>query len=170
VNDPRGAARRLRIGQGFDVHRFSADPNRKLVLGGITLSDSGGLEGHSDADVLTHALADALLGAACLGDLGTHFPASEPEWEGVSSMRLLEEVVSMLRAGQLRALSADCTVVCERPRLGSRVQEMGLALAATVGAPVNVKAKSAETLGALGRAEGIASLAVALVEGPDAGA
>jgi 2-C-methyl-D-erythritol 2,4-cyclodiphosphate synthase len=170
MTTPQGAPARLRIGQGFDVHRFSGDPERKLVLGGITVEDHAGLDGHSDADVLTHALADALLGAACLGDLGTHFPASEPEWDQVRSMDLLDEVVGMLRGEQLRPLSADCTLVCERPRLGPRVPEMGRALAVAVGAPVSVKVKSPEMLGALGRAEGIACLAVALVEGPDAGA
>jgi 2-C-methyl-D-erythritol 2,4-cyclodiphosphate synthase len=170
VNARETQARSLRIGQGFDVHRFSSDPQRKLVLGGLTVEDSEGLEGHSDADVLTHALADALLGAACLGELGTHFPASEPKWAGVRSMHLLENVVGMLRAEHLRTLNADCTLVCERPRLGARTQEMGRALGAAVGAPVSVKVKSAEMLGALGRAEGIACWAVALVEGHDAGA
>lgn len=158
-----GETTNLRIGQGFDVHRFSSDPGRKLVLGGIVLEGAPGLDGHSDSDVLTHALCDALLGAGGLGDLGGHFPDSDPKWSGASSLDLLERVTEMLERAGLFVVNADCTVVCERPRLAARTSEMELKLSGIVEAPVSVKAKRAEGLGALGRVEGIAALAVALV-------
>jgi 2-C-methyl-D-erythritol 2,4-cyclodiphosphate synthase len=154
----------LRVGQGFDVHRFSGDPGRKLVLGGVVLSGVVGLVGHSDADVVTHAVADALLGASGLGDLGGRFPDTAPEWEGANSVGLLAEVVSLLASEGIVPVNADCTVVCERPRLAAHTVEMGSNLAGVLGAPVSVKAKRAEGLGALGRVEGIACLAVALVD------
>jgi 2-C-methyl-D-erythritol 2,4-cyclodiphosphate synthase len=153
----------LRVGQGFDIHRFSGDPGRPLILGGVEVAGVAGLAGHSDADVVSHALADALLGAAGIGDLGTHFPDTAPEWEGASSVGLLEKVVEMVESEGLRLLNADCTVVCERPRLAPHTAEMGTCLARVAGAPVSVKAKRAEGLGALGRVEGVACLAVALV-------
>ncbi|HUC36626.1 MAG TPA: 2-C-methyl-D-erythritol 2,4-cyclodiphosphate synthase [Acidimicrobiales bacterium] len=156
----------MRIGQGFDVHRFSDDPARQLVLGGVSIEGEPGLEGHSDADVVCHALADALLGAAALGDLGLHFPDTDPAWSGARSLELLERVRSMLGKEQLEVLNADCTVVCERPRLAGYTRQMSERLAAVLGAPVGVKATRAEGLGALGRAEGIACIAVALVTGP----
>jgi 2-C-methyl-D-erythritol 2,4-cyclodiphosphate synthase len=153
----------LRVGQGFDIHRFSGDPGRPLVLGGVVLEGSAGLSGHSDADVVSHALADALLGAASLGDLGGHFSDEDPKWAGASSIGLLEKVVEMVAGAGLRPLNADCTVVCERPRLAPHTDEMRSRLAEVLGAPVSVKAKRAEGLGALGRVEGIACMAVALV-------
>ena len=153
----------LRVGQGFDVHRFSADPGRRLVLGGVVIEGSPGLDGHSDADVLAHALADALLGAAALGDLGRHFPESDPAWTGIRSLELVERVMNMLDAHEMDALNADCTIVCERPRLSGYTDQMAEQLAPLLGAPVSVKAKRAEGLGALGRVEGIACLAVVLV-------
>jgi 2-C-methyl-D-erythritol 2,4-cyclodiphosphate synthase len=153
----------LRVGQGFDVHRFSEDPGRALVLGGVVLEGTAGLTGHSDADVLTHALADALLGAATLGDLGGHFPDDDLKWAGASSLGLLAKVVEMVAAEGLRPLNADCTVVCEKPRLAPHTEDMGSNLAGVLGAPVSVKAKRAEGLGALGRVEGIACMAIALV-------
>ena len=153
----------LRVGQGFDVHRFSGDPGRVLVLGGIVVEGAAGLVGHSDADVLSHALADAMLGAAGLGDLGEHFPDDAPEWAGASSIGLLSKVTEMVEASGLKVVNADCTVVCERPRLATHTAAMGSNLAAAVGAPVSVKAKRAEGLGALGRVEGIVSLAVVLL-------
>ena len=152
-----------RVGQGFDVHRFSGDPGRPLVLGGVTVPGAAGLAGHSDADVVAHAVAEALLGAAGLGDLGRHFPASDPIWAGADSMALLDQVSSMVRAEGLRLVNADCTVVCERPRLGDHTDDMARGLQALLGAPVSVKAKRAEGLGALGRVEGIACLAVVLL-------
>ncbi len=152
-----------RVGQGFDVHRFSGDPDRRLVLGGVVIEGAAGLKGHSDADVLSHALADAMLGAAGLGDLGGHFPDDAPEWAGASSIGLLTTVAEMIAANRLTVVNADCTVVCERPRLSAHTPAMRSNLAAVLGAPVSVKAKRAEGLGALGRVEGIACLAVVLL-------
>jgi 2-C-methyl-D-erythritol 2,4-cyclodiphosphate synthase len=155
----------LRVGHGFDIHRFSGVPGRPLVLGGVTIPGVAGLAGHSDADVVAHAVADALLGAAGLGDLGRHFPDTDPAWAGADSLRLLAAVVALVEAEGMRALNADCTVVCERPRLAEHTEEMGRRLGAVVSAPVSVKATRAEGLGSLGRVEGIACLAVALVAG-----
>jgi 2-C-methyl-D-erythritol 2,4-cyclodiphosphate synthase len=157
----------FRVGHGFDVHRFSDDPGRPLVLGGVVIDAARGLEGHSDSDVLCHALADALLGAAALGDLGRHFPDTDPLWAGVRSLELLERVLSMLEAEQMDVLNADCTVICEKPSLSEHIPRMALQLTSLVGAPVSVKAKRAEGLGALGRVEGIACLCVALVTARD---
>lgn len=153
----------LRVGQGFDVHRFSGDPGRPLVLGGVTVPGAAGLAGHSDADVVAHAVAEALLGAAGLGDLGRHFPANDPVWAGADSMELLHQVSSMVRARGLGLVNTDCTVVCERPRLAEYTDDMARRLEALLGAPVSVKAKRAEGLGAIGRVEGIACLAVVLL-------
>jgi 2-C-methyl-D-erythritol 2,4-cyclodiphosphate synthase len=153
----------VRIGQGFDIHRFSGDPGRPLVLGGVTVPGAPGLAGHSDADVVAHALAEALLGAAGLGDLGRHFPASDPAWAGADSMGLLDRVSSMVSGQGMRLVNADCTVVCERPRLADHTDDMARRLQDLLGAPVSVKAKRAEGLGALGRVEGIACLAVVLL-------
>ncbi|HUY63438.1 MAG TPA: 2-C-methyl-D-erythritol 2,4-cyclodiphosphate synthase [Acidimicrobiales bacterium] len=155
----------LRIGQGFDVHAFCADPRRPLVLGGVTVEPTGGLQGHSDADVVCHALADALLGAAGLGDLGRHFPDTDERLAGADSLSLLGDVVAMLAARHLVAVNADCTVVCERPQLAPHTSAMEQLLTSALGAPVSVKATRPEALGALGRGEGIACLAVALVAG-----
>jgi len=154
-----------RVGQGFDVHRFSGDPGRPLVLGGVTIPGAAGLAGHSDADVLAHAVAEALLGAAGLGDLGRHFPAADPAWAGADSMQLLARVSSMVDEQAMRLVNADCTVVCERPRLADHTDEMARRLAEVLEAPVSVKAKRAEGLGALGRVEGIACLTVVLLAG-----
>jgi len=164
VSDAAGSGV-MRVGQGFDVHRFSDDPARPLVLGGVVLPGTVGLAGHSDADVVCHALGDALLGAAGLGDLGAHFPADDPAWAGADSMDLLGRVSSMVHDAGLRPVNADCTVVCERPRLADHTAEMAGRLGAVLGAPVSVKAKRAEGLGALGRVEGIACLAVVLLAG-----
>jgi 2-C-methyl-D-erythritol 2,4-cyclodiphosphate synthase len=161
--DARGA---FRVGQGFDVHRFSSDAARPLVLGGVLVTSGPGLEGHSDADVVSHAMADALLGAGGLGDIGEHFPDTDPAWEGARSLDLLGRVVSMLGARGAVVMNADCTLVCEHPMLGSLTGEMSRTLEEVVAAPVSVKAKRAEKLGALGRGEGIACLAVALVSTP----
>lgn len=154
----------MRVGQGFDVHPFSADPGRPLVLGGVVLPEGPGLAGHSDADVVAHALADALLGAAGLGDLGRHFPDTDPGLAGADSLEILGEVVGLLEAAGYRPVNADCTVVAETPVLGPHVQRMTTALGEVVGAPVSVKATRAEGLGPVGRHEGIACLAVVLVE------
>lgn len=164
MSDP-GSAGDLRIGQGIDVHRFSDDPTRPLVLGGVTIAgtDVQGLDGHSDADAVAHAIADALLGASGLGDLGRHFPDTDPQWAGADSLSLLRWVVGLAAEAGWSPVNADCTVVAERPKLASFVDEMAQRLGTVLGAPVNVKATRAEGLGALGRAEGIACTAVVLV-------
>ena len=153
----------VRVGQGYDVHPFSDEPGRGLVLGGVTFAGERGLAGHSDADVVAHAVADALLGAAGLGDLGLHFPDTADAWAGADSMGLLRDVVDLLAEAGWRPANADCTVVLEGPRLAPHRQAMEQRLGAAVGAPVSVKAARAEGLGALGRGEGIACSAVALV-------
>ena len=160
---------RLRVGQGIDVHAFSDDPDRRLVLGGVDLTGEGvrGLAGHSDADVVAHAIGDAVLGAAGLGDLGRHLPDTDPQWLGADSLDLLRRVVALAAEAGWVAVNADCTVVAERPRLAPHVDRMAELLAEALGAPVNVKATRAEGLGALGRAEGIACTAVVLLTGDD---
>lgn len=161
------SAPNLRIGQGIDVHRFSSDPDRPLVLGGITVDadDATGLDGHSDADAVAHAIADALLGAAGLGDIGRHFPDTDAQWAGADSMTLLARVVELVAEAGWVPVNADCTVVAERPKLAPYVGLMADRLGGVLGAPVSVKATRAEGLGALGRAEGIACTAVVLVSG-----
>jgi 2-C-methyl-D-erythritol 2,4-cyclodiphosphate synthase len=151
-----------RVGLGFDVHPFSPDPTRRLVLGGVEL-DGPGLAGHSDADVLAHAICDALLGAGGLGDLGSLFPDDDPAWEGADSMGLLAHVVSVV-GSEWTVGNVDCSIVLEAPRLAPHRAEIESNLTKTVGATVSVKAKRAEGLGALGRREGIACWAVALIE------
>ena len=154
----------VRVGQGVDVHAFSADPARRLVLGGVVVEDgTPGLVGHSDADVVAHAIGDALLGAAGLGDLGRHFPESDPTWAGADSLDLLVHIVRLVAGAGWAPVNVDCTVVAERPRLAPHVVLMGERLTAALGAPAHVKATRAEGLGALGRTEGIGCLAVALV-------
>jgi 2-C-methyl-D-erythritol 2,4-cyclodiphosphate synthase len=154
----------IRVGQGFDVHPYSDDPARRLVLGGVTFDGERALAGHSDADVIAHAAADALLGAAGLGDIGEHFPDTNPVWGGADSVALLTEVAARLRAAGWRVANVDCSVVCDSPKLAPRRDEMQERLSAAVVAPVTVKGKRPEGLGALGRGEGIACWAVALVE------
>jgi 2-C-methyl-D-erythritol 2,4-cyclodiphosphate synthase len=153
----------IRVGQGFDVHRFTDDPTRRLVLGGCAFSEERGLAGHSDADVVAHAVADALLGAAGLGDIGQHFPDTDPRWADADSILLLHEVRRMLVEAGWVTGNVDCNVVCERPKLAPRRAEMEARLADATGAPVSVKGRRAEGLGAIGRGEGIACWAVALV-------
>ena len=154
----------MRVGQGFDVHSFSDDAARPLVLGGVRFPGERGLAGHSDADVVAHACADALLGACGLGDIGEHFPDTDATWEDAASIELLARVVASLHEHGWRPLNIDCAVVCESPKLAPRRDEMVERLSLTVGAPVTVKGKRAEGLGSLGRGEGIACWAVALVE------
>ena len=155
----------IRVGQGVDVHPFSDDPARPLVLGGVTVTGEGasGLAGHSDADVVAPAVADAVLGAAGLGDLGRHMPDTDPQWAGADSLGILARVVALAAAAGWVPVNADCTVVAERPRLAPHVPAMVEHLTRVLGAPVNVKATRAEGLGALGRAEGIACTAVVLL-------
>lgn len=153
----------VRVGQGFDVHRFSDDPGRTLVLGGVRIDDCPGLAGHSDADVIAHAVADALLGAAGLGDLGEHFPDTDPRWKNADSLVLLEEVAAKVRAQGWVIGNVDCSVVCEMPKLAPHRSEMQKNLSRAAGAPITVKGRRAEGLGALGRREGIACWSVAAI-------
>jgi 2-C-methyl-D-erythritol 2,4-cyclodiphosphate synthase len=153
----------VRVGQGFDVHRFTDDPSRRLVLGGCVFEGARGLVGHSDADVIAHAAADALLGAAGHGDIGQHFPDTDERWRGADSLALLGHVVSIVRADGWTIGNIDCSVVCEEPKLAPRRADMQAALSGVVGAPVSVKGRRAEGLGALGRHEGIACWAVAVL-------
>jgi 2-C-methyl-D-erythritol 2,4-cyclodiphosphate synthase len=163
---------RLRVGQGIDVHAFSEDPARRLVLGGVDLSGQGvpGLDGHSDADAVAHAIADAVLGAAGLGDLGRHLPDTDPALRDADSLDLLGRVVALAADAGWVPVNADCTVVAEQPKLAPHVDRMAELLSGVLGAPVNVKATRAEGLGALGRAEGVACTAVVLLAAGDAGA
>ena len=153
----------IRVGQGFDVHPFADEP-RPLVLGGVTFEGERGLAGHSDSDVVAHAVADALLGAAGLGDIGMHFPDTDAAWAGADSLRLLAEVVRLVGEAGWTVANVDCSVVLEAPKLAPRRTEMQAALGAVVGADVTIKGKRAEGLGSLGRGEGIACWSVALLE------
>ena len=155
----------MRIGCGYDVHRLVE--GRRLILGGVEVPYERGLLGHSDADVLTHALMDALLGAAGLGDIGRLFPDNDPAYEGADSVALLREVMERLRTCGLRLGNADMTVIAQRPKLAPHIDEMRRRLAAAMDAPealVNVKATTEEGLGFTGRGEGIAAQAVVLLE------
>jgi len=156
----------MRIGHAFDVHPFSDDPDRVLVLGGVTFPGETGLHGHSDADVIAHACTDAILSPAGLGDIGQLFPDTDPALAGADSIVLLTEAVRQLHALGGSVVNIDVTVVAERPKIAPRKPEIEARLTQTVGAPVTVKGKRAEGLGSLGRAEGIASWAVALIELP----
>lgn len=157
----------VRVGQGFDVHRFSDDPSRRLVLGGVVFDGHRGLEGHSDADAVAHAAADALLGAAGLGDIGEQFPDTDPRWKGADSVQLLAHIAALVRAEGWSIGNVDCSVVCESPKLAPHRTEMQTRLSDACGAPVTVKGKRAESLGALGRQEGIACLASAVITKAD---
>jgi 2-C-methyl-D-erythritol 2,4-cyclodiphosphate synthase len=154
----------VRVGQGIDVHHFSDDPHRPLVLGGIVIEGARGLAGHSDADAVSHALADAILGAVGLGDLGRHFPDTDPEWEGANSVALLIEVVRLASTQGFAVVNADCTIIADTPRLAPHTDAMIEQLGQVLNAPVSVKATRAEGIGALGRAEGIACMAIVLME------
>jgi 2-C-methyl-D-erythritol 2,4-cyclodiphosphate synthase len=158
----------IRVGQGFDVHRRSDDPTRALVIGGCRFDGESGLAGHSDADVAAHAAADALLGAAGLGDIGQHFPDSDQRWAGADSLQILSAVSSMLRDHGWEIGNVDVKVVCERPKLAPRKHEMERNLSDAAGAPVTVAGRRAEGLGSIGRDEGIAAWAVAVIvkDGP----
>jgi 2-C-methyl-D-erythritol 2,4-cyclodiphosphate synthase len=153
-----------RVGIGIDVHRFGEDASRTLVLGGVAFPGEAGLEGHSDADVVAHAVCDALFGAAGLGDIGMHFPDTDEAWRGADSLVLLAEAAERVKTAGYRLVNADCSVVTERPRLATFRQEMMDKLSAAAGGPVHVKATRPESLGAIGRVEGIACFAVATIE------
>ena len=155
----------IRSGLGFDLHPLVE--GRPLVLGGVTVPAARGLGGHSDADVLTHAVCEALLGSLALGDLGRLFPDTDPRYKGASSLGLLQSVMDLIATKGARVVNVDVTVICQAPRLAPFLPEMATQLAATMGLGldrVSVKAKSPEHLGLLGREEGIASLAVVSVE------
>jgi 2-C-methyl-D-erythritol 2,4-cyclodiphosphate synthase len=157
----------VRIGHGFDVHALVA--GRKLIIGGVEIPHAKGLAGHSDADVLLHAICDALIGAAALGDIGRHFPDSDPRYKNIDSRELLRAVANLLREQGLRVVNIDSTIIAERPKMAPHIEAMRANIAADLEITpydVNVKAKTAERLGALGREEGIAAEAVALVVRP----
>ncbi len=154
-----------RVGFGFDLHPLV--PDRALVLGGVTLESDLGLAGHSDADVLSHAIGEALLGALALGDLGRHFPDSDPRYRGISSLVLLGHVMDLVRARGARVVNVDATVLAQAPQLSPRLPEMAERVADVLDVEtgaVSVKAKSPEGLGLVGRREGIAAMAVVNVE------
>lgn len=154
----------IRIGQGFDVHALV--PDRKLIIGGVTIPHERGLLGHSDADVLLHAIIDALFGAAGLGDIGRHFPDSDPQYAGADSRALLREAMARVAAAGYGVLNVDSTVIAQAPRLAPWIPAMVSAIAADLELPekdVNVKAKTTEHLGFTGRGEGIAAQAIVLL-------
>lgn len=155
----------IRIGQGFDIHRFADAPveGRVLVLGGVMFPGEPVLVGHSDADVIAHAAADALLGAAGLGDIGQHYPDTDPAWKGADSLRILADVAGKVTSLGWRIGNIDCSVVCEAPKIAPVRDEMVRNLSAAAGAPVSVKGRRAEGLGAVGRREGIMCFASAVI-------
>lgn len=155
----------IRVGQGFDIHRFeeTPTPGRVLVLGGQQFPGERTLVGHSDADVIAHAVVDALLGATGLGDIGQHFPDTDAKWKNADSIAILREVAKMLTDAGWTIGNVDCSVVCESPKLASKRDAMQALLSNAAGAPVTVKGRRAEGLGAIGRGEGIACFASALV-------
>ncbi len=155
----------MRVGQGFDVHAFIG--GRKLVIGGVEIPHEKGLEGHSDADVLLHAICDALLGAAGLGDIGQHFPDHDPKYAGIDSRRLLKDVAQKIRTLSFRVINVDATILAQAPRMAPHIPRMIGNIAADLElapAAINVKATTTERLGFLGRGDGIAALAVALID------
>jgi len=155
----------IRVGQGFDIHRFADSPieGRVLILGGVPFPGEPVLVGHSDADVIAHAAADALLGAAGLGDIGQHYPDTDPAWKGANSLALLRDVAEKVRASGWRIGNVDCSVVCESPRIAPVRDTMVERLTDAVQAPVSVKGRRAEGLGAIGRREGIMCFASAVI-------
>ena len=155
----------MRVGQGFDVHALVM--GRKLIIGGVTIPFDKGLDGHSDADVLLHAITDALLGAAGLGDIGRHFPDSDPKYQGADSRVLLREAANKVREAGYAVVNVDCTIIAQAPKMAPHIPEMVKRIAADIGilaSQINVKAKTTERLGFTGRGEGIAAEAVALLD------
>ena len=156
----------MRAGIGYDSHRFSE--GRRLVLGGVVIPHERGLAGHSDADAVAHAVTDALLGATGLGDIGAHFPPTDERWRDADSIDLLERAVGLLRDRGYRPTNVDVTVICEAPRIGPHVEAMRSRLGAALGLDadaVSIKGKTNEGMGWIGRGEGVAAMAVALVAG-----
>ncbi len=155
----------MRVGQGFDVHQLVE--GRKLIMGGVEIPYERGLLGHSDADVLLHAICDALLGAAALGDIGHHFPDSDPRYKGIDSRQLLREVMQLLKDKGYGVVNLDATIIAQAPKMAPHIQQMVANIAADLGVEVgcvNVKATTTEKLGYTGRGEGIAAQAVCLIE------
>jgi 2-C-methyl-D-erythritol 2,4-cyclodiphosphate synthase len=155
----------MRIGQGFDVHRLVS--GRKLVIGGVEIAHDKGLEGHSDADVLLHAICDALLGAAAQGDIGKHFPDTDAKYKGIDSRKLLREVAKLLRDRGRRIVNVDATIIAEAPRMAPHIPAMVANIADDLTIEphyINVKATTTEKLGFTGRGEGIAAQAICLIE------
>ena len=160
----------IRVGTGYDVHAFAE--GRPLVLGGVTIPHERGLQGHSDADVLTHAIGDAMLGAAGLGDIGIHFPDDDARYRGISSLVLLQRIVDALGESGYTVTNVDATVVAERPKLSPHVQRMCSRIGEALGLSddrVSIKATTSEKLGFTGREEGIAAHAVVLIRSADGG-
>jgi 2-C-methyl-D-erythritol 2,4-cyclodiphosphate synthase len=153
----------IRVGHGFDVHRSGVDAGRPLVLGGCVFPGLPGLVGHSDGDAIAHAVADALLGAAGLGDLGELFPDTDPALAGADSIELLRRIATMVAGDRWSIGNADCSVVCESPKLAPMRAQMQQRLGAALGAPVSVKGRRAEGLGAIGRGEGVACFAAVVI-------
>lgn len=156
----------FRVGLGYDSHRFTA--GRPLILGGVTIPHPQGLAGHSDGDAVAHALTDAILGAAALGNIGLLFPDTDPRWQGADSLVLLHEAYASVRARGYRLVNADVTVICEAPRIGPHVQAMTARISAILEVSadaISVKGKTNEHMGFVGRGEGIAAIAIAALEG-----
>ncbi len=153
----------FRIGQGFDIHPFSDDDGRHLVLGGVAFPDERGLAGHSDADVVAHAVIDAILGGAGLGDIGEHFPDTDEALAGADSMELLRQAVASAQAHGWTPVNIDCTVVLDKPRISEVRHEIQHNISVAAEAPVSVKGKRTEGVGSLGRGEGVACMAVVLL-------
>ena len=155
----------MRIGMGYDVHKLTE--NRKLILGGVDIPYEKGLLGHSDADVLIHAIMDAILGAAALGDIGKHFPDTDPAYEGISSIKLMEHVAGLLRENGFEIGNIDATVIAQRPKLAAYIPQMCQNMADALGievSQINVKATTEEGLGFTGAGQGIASQAICLLK------
>ena len=151
-----------RVGFGYDSHRF--EEGRKLILGGVEFAGETGLKGHSDADVLTHAIIDAILGAAGLGDIGEHFPDTDPRFEGADSVKLLEAAVQEVEANGWKLGNVDATLICERPKIAPKKQAMRERLEAVLKCPVGIKGKTNEKMDDIGAGKGIAAMCAALIE------
>ena len=155
----------MRVGIGYDSHRFAT--GRKLILGGVEVEHAKGLIGHSDADAVSHAITDAMLGAAALGDIGAHFPPSDKRWKDANSLDLLKRASELLTQNHFKVINVDCTIICEEPRIGPYAQAMRQKLSATLGVPfsaISVKGKTNEGMGWIGAGEGIATIATVLIE------
>lgn len=155
----------LKIGHGYDVHRFA--PGRKLIIGGVDIPCENGLDGHSDADVLVHALMDAIIGAMALGDIGRHFPDTDNAYKGISSLVLLKKVCGLMKQNGFSLGNADCTVIAQKPKMAPYIQQMRINIAEALECDVsqiNIKATTEEKLGFTGRLEGISAHAVCLIK------